>query len=142
MQMTYLSLVGICICLNPLVLDRVVTKPTCTGRTSAKADVYSFGVVLLELLTGGHPYDKPNVKQNLVHWSRPCLADKGAISYNGLQAGRAVSQGSSACSNKHCIAVHFCPGLGPLCLQVLTTLKQIQVPKNACIESTSQTEHL
>ncbi|KAK6943646.1 Protein kinase domain [Dillenia turbinata] len=105
-----------------------------TGHLTAKSDVYSFGVVLLEMLSGRRAIDKnrPTGEHNLVDWARPYLTNKrrifrvldtrleGQYSLNrALKAATLVVQCLSAESK-------FRPTMD----EVVTTLEQLQDPKN------------
>ncbi|KAL3634173.1 hypothetical protein CASFOL_021227 [Castilleja foliolosa] len=50
-------------------------------EATSKSDVYSFGVLILELLTGKHPSEHPNLMQDeMVSWMRSVRDEKGGES--------------------------------------------------------------
>ncbi|KAF7809158.1 putative serine/threonine-protein kinase PBL3 [Senna tora] len=106
-----------------------------TGRLTAKSDVYSFGVVLLELLSGRRAVDrsKAGVEQNLVDWAKPYLGDKRKLfrimdtKLEGQYPQKVAFTAASLalqCLNSEAKA-------RPSMTEVLTTLVQIEAPKNA-----------
>ncbi|XP_042515886.1 probable serine/threonine-protein kinase PBL3 [Macadamia integrifolia] len=106
-----------------------------TGRLSAKSDVYSFGVVLLELLTGRRAVDetKIGIEQNLVGWAKPYLGDKRKLFriMDTKLEGQYPQKGAIMAANLALQCLSSEAKVRPRMAKVLSTLEQIQAPKNA-----------
>ncbi|KAM7484339.1 hypothetical protein LguiA_000348 [Lonicera macranthoides] len=105
-----------------------------TGRLTAKSDVYSFGVVLVELLSGRRAVDKTKVgrEQNLVDWAKPYLGDKRKLFriMDTKMEGQYPQKAAYATATLALQCLSADPKARPRMADVLTTLEQIQAPKN------------
>lgn len=113
-----------------------------TGRLSAKSDVYSFGVVLLELLSGRRAVDKTKagIEQNLVEWAKPYLGDKRKLFriMDTKLEGQYPQKGAFTAATLAVQCLNTDAKVRPRMAEVLTTLEEIQAPKNTAKHSQSE----